>query len=423
MKKIMLVMLLVVGCNSLLAQTPYTMDTIMGREPTYFYQRWFDSVEFHVRGWKCQKYLGLISPTEVAKYNYTDSILKIIGIAAYACSDNYPLDPCGPQYADTTYDNWHESLILYKPTDTGLVPLASNTYNVRDTTRMIKLYHNNVYDVDSVSVGYYPIYEVYFDEPVTVTDSFYVAATNYNGVVDSLTMTYPGLPALYAYYSPWRNMTLCYSQDYMWKADWTNFEWERNHDDRLFIIFPIIDTTQPRCWRPVGLNVQMQDSVGVYLAWDTATNNRTWEVAYGRADNDPEAYPTFTTATPACTLTSLDPGVEYAARVRALCFDNTLYSSWTDTIRFTRIGDPLSAATPDAGRLRLMPNPAHKEITILSDTPVRHFAIYDMQGHTVLSAQADSREVPVDISSLAKGNYVLRATTPLGTLTSKLTVE
>ena len=209
----------------------------------------------------------------------------------------------------------------------------------------------------------------------------------------------------------------------MWKNNYTNNQWRHEDKDILLIIFPIIDTTQPRCWRPVGLNVQMQDSVGVYLAWDTATNNRTWEVAYGRADNDPEAYPTFTTVTPACTLTSLDPGVEYAARVRALCFDNTLYSSWTDTIRFTRIGDPLSAATPDAGRLRLMPNPAHNEITILSDTPVRHFAIYDMQGHTVMSAQADSREVPVDISSLAKGNYVLRATTPHGTLTSKLTIE
>ena len=313
--------------------------------------------------------------------------MKIIGIAAYAHSQYVPPLPCEPQCADTSFDNWHESLILYKPTDTGMVELASNTYNVRDTSRMMKLYSNMVYGVDSVTIGYYPIYEVYFDEPVIVTDSFYVAATNYNGVVDSQTMTYPGPLAHYAYYSPWASTTLCYPQYFKSRGSYTNYQWAHYYDDWILIIFPIIDTTQPRCWRPTGLSVQAQDSLAVYLAWDTATNNRTWEVAYGRADQDPEAYATLTTVSPECVLTSLDPAVEYAARVRALCYDNTMYSSWTDTVRFTRIGAPLTIDSPTAGRLRLIPNPAHNEITILSDTPVRHFAIYDMQGHTVMSAQ------------------------------------
>lgn len=424
MKKVIVVMLLVVGCNALLAQTPHTMDTIMGREPTYYYERWFDSVDFHVRGWKCQKELrGTANPTEIAKYNNTDSTLKIIGIAAYAHSQYVPPLPCEPQCADTSFDNWHESLILYKPTDTGMVELASNTYNVRDTSRMMKLYSNMVYGVDSVTIGYYPIYEVYFDEPVIVTDSFYVAATNYNGVVDSQTMTYPGPLAHYAYYSPWASTTLCYPQYYKSRGSYTNYQWAHHYDDWILIIFPIIDTTQPRCWRPTGLSVQAQDSLAVYLAWDTATNNRTWEVAYGRADLDPEAYATLTTVSPECVLTSLDPAVEYAARVRALCYDNTMYSSWTDTVRFTRIGAPLAIDSPTAGRLRLIPNPAHNEITILSDTPVRHFAIYDMQGHTVMSAQADGQVVRVDISTMDKGNYVVHATTTHGTLTSKLTIE
>ena len=295
----------------------------------------------------CQKSIRLTAnPTEIAKYNYTDSTLKIIGIAAYAFSEYTPPLPCEPQCADTSYDNWHESLILYKPTDTGMVALASNTYNVRDTSRIIKLYSNKVYNVDSVSIRYYPIYEVYFDEPVTVTDSFYVAATNYNGVVDSQTMTYPGPLAQYAYYSPWGITTLCYTQVFKSRGSYTNFQWEYHHDDCVLIIFPIIDTTQPRCCKPLGLNVQMQDSGGVYLALDTATSNHTWEVAYGRADDDPQAYATFTATTPVCVLTSLDPGVEYAVRVRAICFDNTLYSSWTDTVRFTRIGDPLTIDSP-----------------------------------------------------------------------------
>ena len=429
MKKRFFIPILIACCNILVAQTPHTMDTIIGREPTYFYQRWFDSTEFHTNKPECHKSLAWAQPTEVAKYNYTDSTLKIVGIATYSWSEyvpDLPL-PCYAQCADTSFDNWHESLILYKPTDSGMVALASQTYNVRDTTRMMKLYYIKNDTRYTVEVGYFPIYEVYFDEPVIVTDSFYVATTNYNGVVDSATMTYPGPPAMSAFYSPWGAVTYCYPQHYKNKGEWSDFQWEHHYEDRVWIIFPIIDTTQPRCWRPVEFNVQSQDTDGVYLAWEGGENNRTWEVAYGRADEDPEGYSTLVVAAPECALAGLAAGVEYAARVRASCFDNTMYSSWTDTIRFTREGEPLNIVVPDnnIGNIQLMPNPASGSVVVLSSLEIERVEVYDEKGTRVLEQRERNHTTSVgfDVSKWAKGTYVVVVHTPSGTTTKRLVVN
>ncbi len=429
MKKLILVLAVLASCNISVAQTPHIMDTIMGREPTYFYQFWFDSAEFHVSKPECHKSLSMAQPTEVAKYNYTDSTLKVIGIAAYSRSEYVPDPPlpCYAQCADTSFDNWHESFILYKPTDTGMTVLASQTYNVRDTTRMMKLYYVWRDSRYSVEVGYYPIYEVYFDEPVFVTDSFYVATTNYNGVVDSSTMTYPGPPAMSAYYSPFGNITLCYPQHFKRKGDWTGFQWEHKYEDRVWIIFPIIDTTQPRCWRPVGLNLQSQDTDGVYLAWECGENNHAWEVAYGPANDDPEGYSTLATTTPECTLRGLAAGVEYAARVRAICFGNTMYSSWTDTLRFTREGEPLSIISPDdnSDGIRLMPNPASGSVVVMSSYGIEGVEVYDVRGERVLTLSGAERGTTAgfDVSKWAKGAYVVLVRTRAGTASKRLVVN
>lgn len=82
MKKVVLILILVVCGNALLAQAPKTMDTIIGRELTYFYQRWFDSVDF-LHAQTCRKMIVGYGGVELAKYNYTDSALKVVGIAAY----------------------------------------------------------------------------------------------------------------------------------------------------------------------------------------------------------------------------------------------------------------------------------------------------------------------------------------------------
>ena len=430
MKKVVLILILVVCGNALLAQAPKTMDTIIGRELTYFYQRWFDSVDF-LHAQTCRKMIVGYGGVELAKYNYTDSALKVVGIAAYVWARyDGPGLPWEPRCADTTFDNWYENFILYKPTDTGMVMLATQRYSVLDTTRWMRLYYNVDYympNSDSVYVGYFPIYEAYFDEPVTVTDSFYVATTGYHGVVDSQSWTYPGPRPGTGCYSNTNTNKPCYWQHYMWKNQTTGFQWRYAFSDQVLIVFPIIDTTQPRCWRPVGLNVQSQDSSGVYLAWEGGENNQTWEVAYGRADEEPNGYATRITSSPAYTLTGLTAGVEYAVRLRAICFDNTMYSSWTDTICFNREGEPLDIVVPDnnIGNIQLMPNPASGNVMVLSPLEIELIEVYDEKGTRVLEQKERNHTTSVgfDVSKWAKGTYVVVVHTPSGTTTKRLVVN
>ena len=178
MKKIAFTILIILCHQALLAQRHTPMDTIVGREPTYYYQHWFDSADFHNDTRKCQICLRASSTTmEIAKYNYTDSTLKVVGIAAATVSVYTPDPPAPifPQCADTSFDNWYEKLILYKPTNTGMVVLDSGSYTVLDTSRMMKLfshYLNLSMDTFATTIRYVPIYEVYFDEPITVTTLF-----------------------------------------------------------------------------------------------------------------------------------------------------------------------------------------------------------------------------------------------------------
>ena len=213
----------------------------------------------------------------------------------------------------------------------------------------------------------------------------------------------------------------------MWKDQTTGFQWRYAFSDQVLIVFPIIDTTQPRCWRPVGLNVQSQDSSGVYLAWEGGENNQTWEVAYGRADEEPNGYATRTTSSPAYTLTGLTAGVEYAVRLRAICFDNTMYSSWTDTICFNREGEPLDIVVPDnnIGNIQLMPNPASGNVTVMSSYGIDGVEVYDVRGERVLELSGIGRVTTTgfDVSKWEKGAYVVLVRTPAGTASKRLVVN
>lgn len=254
-----------------------------------------------------------------------------------------------------------------------------------------------------------------------------MAATNYHGVVDSQTMTYPGPYAYYAYYAPWGTPSSCYRQHFMAKGGWNNYAWEYLYDSYVWFIFPIIDTVQPVpevCEPPVGLNVQRQDSTGLCLAWEPGDNNRSWVVAYGLANDDPESYTRLATTSPSHTLRYLTPGTEYAARVRAVCFDENTYSDWSDTIRFTREGDvSITPADKLDNGLRLYPNPAHNEVTLHSNILLRQVAVFDTKGHKVLEQKAQGYKATLDVRSLPKGSYVVRATTTQDIRTSKLTIE
>ena len=422
--KRLFVIAFIAAYGSLWAQNPHVIDTIWNREPTYFYQYWFDSADFrNTSKPECNKDISYgWRHTEVAKYNYTESALRIIGVAAVVCTE--PISQFDPEPPPDNpggmviIDGWAEQMKLYKPTDSGMVLLASQNYGIRDTARWIRLFVN--YGYNTVSTMFRPVFEAYFDEPVTVTDSFYVATTNHYGgdtLRRTVTCTYM--------YDPIGLDAKCWPQHYkIGTANGNSLVWRHKHESYVWFVFPIIDTVPPVCEVPQELHVDGQDSVGVHLVWDSAEYNRSWTVAYGRADADPDGYAECPSATTDLVVTDLVPGVEYAARVRALCFDNNTYSDWSDTICFVREG-ALGIDTPDDLQTRVVisPNPAHTSVTVTANATIKNIEIFDMQGHRLLSRKAYGKRAKIVVGNWPKGSYIVHTITAQGTNIQKMVVE
>lgn len=426
MKKIIQTIVCLVVCLNLKAQTPGVLDTIEGRNPLYFYHSWFDSSDFYNLQYGCEKDIWRGSNAEIAKYNYTDSTLKIIGVAAIVNVERNDHNPDPPPdnpnlSTDTIPDNWVEQMKLYKPTDSGMVLLASQSYSIRDTAHWMKLRKN--YSTHSVGTEYIPIYEVFFDKPYEITDSFYVATTN----------TYGGIQTYTVPTNTYRYETLvpgsrCWRQNYMIGYYYgSGLQWTHKYESFLWFIFPIIDTVQPvpdTCKVPQGLHVSRQDSSGVHLAWEQGEHNRLWSVAYGRADADVDTFPIYSTPTTSFDITDLTPGVTYAARVRGECFDDSTYSDWSDTVHFM-IELAMGIDNLDDARavVCIQPNPTQGIAMIRASVGILRVEVYDLLGHLILAKNARGTKAEIDVGGWHKGNYVVKAITTQGISTLKLVVE
>ena len=445
------------GCMMVQAQVSHPRDTINGREVTYFYQLWFDSADCVPALTRPEMYCNKILnsnkliPREIAKYNYTETPLRISGIAAAVLTYLPPsvgiLDRTGHPITidDSGFDNWSEYLRLYQPTDSGLTVLAEKSFNVLDTARCMKIYYNKTVQVEwetqwdtLIHSSIVPVYEVFFDKPVPVTDSFYVGMTAYNTIYNAQTYSYPGMMADIVGLAASNDQFSCFPQKvasyigptgyYGWEGMLSYFPigWFYGVGNIIECIFPIIDTTgsyrvPDSCKTVMGLEVPYQDSARAYVLWERGRFNSNWEVAYGRADEDPEGYTVVPSDEEGCWLSGLEAGAEYAVRVRGLCFDTTIYSEWSDTVHFVRQGT--QGVEEPSPHTHLSPNPARGEVTVATDYALRSVAIYDMQGHKVLDSEAEGFTASLDIAALPQGSYIVVVLTAQGRSTQKLLIE
>lgn len=454
MKKIIIYAILSMICNGVIyaqhVQVSHPRDTINYPDSNYFFPRWVDSIGMTHPTDSCwNRRVDNGGVIEMAVHQYTDTPLNIIGIAAAIWTSNEEelmvfLPPTYrwtiAPFADSTFDNWVEYLRLYDATDTGLVLLAEGGYNALDTARCLRSYFNvnldnshGGWDVytgqDTVKSTIVPIYEVFFEKPITVTDSFYVASTNYHCAFDEETQMLAGWEAMLECVltrQGWRDATgeclpqLIHTQirDGGGRTGW----WM---DDSQFCIWAIMDTTPvmvDTCKTVSNIAVE-QDSAGAYIAWQGGDHNRKWQVAYGRADEDPEGYAVFNTTSESFSLLYLIPGVEYAVRVRGNCFDDTTFSDWSDTVRFVRQGTPADIDEALQPCTSVTPNPASSRVTVTSAFDISRITFYDMQGRAVLSTEAQGLTATLNVQGLPAGSYVVGITTSRGLSTRKLVIE
>ena len=462
MKRMLFVLLLTVG-GMAMAQAPTPpRDTMYGRNPTYLYPvGWSDYYDtdfcksdivsvYSMAGPGLETHAPLhVLESEYAYCYEIDTPLTIIGMATAGYISL--VETHVRQVNDTNLAHWQEYMRVYQHVGDSMVLLAEKPYNILDTTRWMRPpdgrwawvcdqilpYH----ELDTLYINV-PVYEVYFDNPVTVTDSFYAAITwenpclEENGIQRSygFTFLYEEYPNCEWEEDLWPLLKHAGRSCFRYNFDYSDYEWtfaqyKYNH---LLALFPIIDTTgmglNPNtvpCRVVEDLQVVSMWGNNVKMEWAEGDNTIDWQLAYGHADADPEGYAVATVTTASYTMRNLDRGVMYAARVRARCHGNENYSEWSDTVQFVLAGGGAPEVIDSVADkyTYLVPNPAGESVTVASSFELRSVEVYDMNGRQVWGKECTGLSVTVDVSDWAEGTYIVVVRNLHGTATKKLVVE
>ena len=459
-------------------------DTLLigQREPTYYYwdTNWWDHYALnHPVGTHLDWYTGGPGGTdfckpEIARYCYTDSSLRVIGLAAGICinihrsNDIVYLDIPDSVYfsaMDTDY------LRLYETDSNGGMQLMAEA-PWHPLTNQPRHYMCTSIDRDDprpiVYWSPHPIYEVFFGNTITVYDSFYVAITGNNhyyhigataaGFATSGTFsTRPKVSEGDTNYTidsclPKPNhfkrklhLLDSYNVDEMFEVtdtNWHTFHMTGYHPSNpdfkpkewpgFVYLFPIIDTSSvlppPECSVPTELTPVYVSNGTVTLTW-SYSNADQWELSVCRDDCAPEDGSITTWNNTIATIENLDTAQWYSAWVRSVCTfgDSIYYSDWSDSIRFYIPGNggdnPDRIETTADRYTYLMPNPASETVTVASSFRIGDVEVYTLDGRRILASRVDGISTTLDISSLPTGTYIVRITTNNGTAYKKLVVK
>ena len=400
---------------------------------------------------------------------FTDHPLKVVGAAACGRAMNvyyqhfeYYCDTYATYLAiiDTTLAGRNtDSLILYTFSEDGNPKyLTGGPWRVENPHRHMNLprrqqstFAPGSYAGDSDSVWRYELpvladlYEVIFDEPVVVRDSFIVAGTaNNNELVDMIVPCPNGSGQSGPRLCLWEHRPTRYWSVFAWADEaephmipWfrlRNDAWERNallsnyqrlngyYGRYFYVIIPIIDPDTTWCDEVWDLHLADSTDTTLTLMW-TGGNNDEWEVQYMEV-NGWDVW-TVTTRVPMVTLTGLRERTNYLVRVRGRCEWDTEFGHWTEWADvFTGVHHDDPVGISNLGRFtQMMPNPASGQVTVLSSYRLSRVVVYDLAGHAVLELEDDGLSTTFDVGGLAKGVYVVAIHTPAGIATKRLVIK
>ena len=402
-----------------------------------------------------------------------DRPIKILGIAACGYAQQardttvscllYEMNPgyTGPtHFFPNTHDTtlagrYTDTLMLLKPTAGGPSYLEGGPWRVENAHRYLPL--PPWWEIRELGVGPHPrlidtapvvpVYEVMFDKPQVVTDSFIVAGTGYNNEGSYRVQYAPYLETLWDSMWMWdKRPTRYWNVDYnsdtvalvslgrehdmcvLWYK-YRNLPWIRNnltggHRVLAPVILPIIDPDFDTVLCDMARDVRVADSTDTTLTlmWNGG-NAVQWEVVYAEV-NSPTAN-TVTTTAPMVTLTGLRERTNYMVRVRGMCEWDTEYGPWSDILDvWTGVHHDTPVSISNLDRFtQMMPNPARGQVTVLSSYRLSRVVVYDLAGHAVLEHEDEGLATTFDVSGLAKGVYVVAIHTPAGIATKRLVVE
>ncbi len=478
MKKIFLyIALLATACC---AQAQYDTLNIGDRDPTFYYwdTNWWDHYYLNYPQARADSIewsggIGVFGlQPEFARYCYTDTALRIIGIAA-----TLRIDPANFAIYDTLLPDY---LCLYEVDNTTdeMVLLAKKTWQGTRPRYQMAYAETNQYTLTpdtmiKIPPEYAPVFEVYFDSAITVRDSFYVSSTNYNNkrpysqphtaplaavhawstgemVNGSYVHQYPQFYPKPNHYRrrlhempiyDWED-TRFNIQDTAWHtfslfksktpntvdegADWSYF----------MFIFPIIDTTglylrQP-CNTTTGFRNVSIDSCTVAMEWNPDGSSERYEVAVSRIGRTPEEGTVVQSDTNYAVVRTepWDTTAQwYSAWVRCICAAGHR-SEWSSPVTFNvhcspgaGPEDPVGISVAVDRASRLQPNPASGSVRVESSYRIAEVELFSLDGRSLQRRAVDATGTTLDISQLPSGTYIVRIATTSGTAYKKLVVK
>lgn len=450
------------------------------RDPRYMYGlNWFDEYVFDPKN-SGTRGAGGASPSyplRLARYYYTDTALPIIGIAVVAdfgvrqnilegaMNGEYSI---WDVYADTSVANRvPEYVQLFEATDTSFEKIGELRWD-DPMNKPAKIMERIDFIRGQGPIDYYynPVYEVYFEHPKIVNDSFYVGWTSFNNMceyreengyhqwhrylhpqtkyygqiraMDNDTSDYKSLPGYYKMKYDRSEGPVCYYEYNGIRLDGGGLIdttiWYYMHYDDCFLpaVFPILDTTGyylqfvDTCADVSNFNLVSMDMSSVTFSWDNNTSEHIgWQLAYGIDGTTVENCTVINTNSTVHCLSDLDSAQWYVAYVRAVC-DTNEYSNWSDSIRFYITGDTSQVNIRNTvleDYTFIIPNPANDIVNIFSSFAIQKIEIYSLKGIKVKEESVKGVASTMDISTLPKGIYLIKVYTNKGVALKKLVVN
>lgn len=449
-------------------------DTVLWRAPNGYYQWWEFEQYAQIRR-RISAFLS--SPMGVTNgksmmYYFTPDTLKIIGIATSFINPDWV-------YGAPEDNDEQEYLYIYDAVGDSMVLKSETPWHWGDTNiRHLYLKHyqggtfppHRDYEITDANdsccgPGWYdyinPLHEYYFDTAIYVTDSFYVGASYYSGLMNGEVLA-PGerigLPQFVAYgmeflRTPCQETEMYTDPDYpisqcsfpflryaLWSEDPSSptsptvnlpyHQWVYRNFPNFLVIYPIVqvDTTVPTpdyCQPIQHFHVALMEDGCVTLAWDDFENYTDYELRYRSMGGVmQQEWVTVMPGTNLFQLCDVDSTTTYYFSVRALCDKRN--TAWTEPliVYIPRPVNGIEEAESEIGRyVSVMPNPATDKVMIKSPMGLRQVEVYNARGILVYSAVAGGQESTIDLTGWAKGSYIANISTAHGTTTKVFVVK
>ena len=301
--------------------------------------------------------------------------------------------------------------------------------------------------------GYIGTHTLYFDQPILVTDTFFVGfyvsrIQSYDAWRD-LVHTIISISCANLYNRP---MTLfacqhsyynCCLDEHGEVGGYTWFTTQSFTGVCPILFVPERDTFG--CPEVEGFGFAGMNAGSPTFVWDTASEHEVHQVAYGPYDAPLESLRIVETNASFLEIfdNSLSPDIYYQARLRARCHhrcpihDTVMWTAWSAPVYFYT-GDHMPDTTHqpegidapgEALPFAIVPNPSRtgtrQVVEIGRQVPLQGLTLtlHDAAGHEVLRMEVKEHRFALPVQGLPAGVYVATLASPQGTAVRRVVVE